>query len=168
MLDRTLVEGDDTNPPSIKKHAQVPSASSLSFSAKGHVSRKSRDSHSTRQDGSVEGSSPWHPLHTMELKGKDDETQGYDHNMMLVEDDIADSKGKLLYPQTDMKTSPTRTSHFHLDLKPSSPQPWDHIDPPLDNNQKSLEGYYSPTTQQNFHTMQKARRVFFSCVIYMI
>lgn len=148
VLDRTLVEEDDPNA-SIKKHAKVPSAGSTS---KGHVSKKSGDSHSTRQDRSVEGGSPWHPLHNMELTSKGSETQGYDHSMVLVEDDITDSKRKL---------SSNRTSHFHLNLKPSSPQPWDHIDPPSDNNHKSIEGgYYSPSTQQKFHTMQKARRVF--------
>jgi len=151
VLDRTLVEEDDPNA-SIKQHAKVPSISSISLAAIGHVSKKSRDSHSTRQDGSVEGESPWHPLHTMELTSRDGDTQGYDHNMVLVEDDITDSKGKLLYPQTDdMKASSNRTSPFHLNLKPSSsPQPWDQIEPPLENNLK-----YSPSTQQKFHTMQK-------------
>jgi hypothetical protein len=132
VLDRTLVEGNGADA-STKKHAKVPSSSSISFPAKGHVSKKSRDSHSTRLDGSVEGSSPtsWHPLHS-----KENETQGFDHNTVLVEDDITDSKGKLLYPQIG-------------------------IDPPLENNLKSMEGYYSPSTQQKFHTMPKARCLFF-------
>ena len=131
VLDRTLVEGNGADA-STKKHAKVPSGSSISFPPKGHVSKKSRDSHSTRLDGSVEGGSPtsWHPLHS-----KDGETQGYDHNIVLVEDDITDSKGKLLYPQSG-------------------------IDPPLQNNLKSMEGYYSPSTQQKFHTMPKARCYF--------
>lgn len=140
VLDRTLVEGDDPNAPT-EEHA-VPSASSIS--AKGHVSKRSRDSHSTRQDGSVEGGSPWHPLHSMELTSKGGKTQDYNPNM----------------PQTDMTLS-NRTSHFHLNLKSSSPQPWDHIGPPLENNLKSMEGYYSPSTQQKFRTMQKTRYVFF-------
>ena len=132
VLDRTLVEEGNSADASSKKHAKVPSGSSISFPPKGHVSKKSRDSHSTRLDGSVEGGSPtpWHPLHS-----KDGETQGYDHNTVLVEDDITDSKGKPLYPQTD-------------------------IDLPLENNLKSMEGYYSPSTQQKFHTMPKARCFF--------
>jgi len=129
LLDRTLIEeGNSTEASSnLKKHAKVPSGSSISFPPKGHVSKKSRDSHSTRLDGSVEGGSPisWHPLHS-----KEGETQGYD-NTVLVEDDITDSKGKLLYPQTS-------------------------IDSPLQGNLKSMEGYYSPSTQQKFHTMPKA------------
>lgn len=163
LVDRTLVEGDDADA-STKKHAKVPSANSLSFPLTEPGSKKSRDSHSTRHDGSVEGGSPtsWHPLHKVEPLSKDGETQGYDHNMVLVEDDIAESKGKLLYPQTDTKIPSNRTSHIQLDLKPS-PQPWDHIDPPLDNNLKSMEGYYSPSAaQQTFHTMQRARCVFVS------
>ena len=151
VLDRTLVEEDDPNA-SIKQHERVPSIS-ISFPEEGHVSKKSRDSHSTRQDGSAEGGTPWHPLHTVELTSKDGDTQGYHHNMVLVEDDITDSKGT----QTDMTSN--RASHFHLNLKPSSPQPWDYIEPPLENNLKSMEGYYSPSTQQKFHTMQKPRRV---------
>lgn len=133
VLDRTLVEGNGADA-STKKHAKVPSGSSISFPPKGHVSKKSRDSHSTRLDGSVEGGSPtsWHPLHS-----KDGETQGYDHNM-VAEDDITESKGKLLYPQTG-------------------------IDPALENNLKSMEGYYSPSTQQKFHTMPKTGCFFFSC-----
>jgi len=123
VLDRTLIEEGDA---SSKKHSKVPSGSSISFQLKGHVSKKSRDSHSTRLDGSVEGGSPtsWHPLHS-----KEGETQGYDHNTVLVEDDITDAKGKLLYPQTS-------------------------IESPLESNLKSMEGYYSP--QQKFHTMPKA------------
>jgi len=128
VLDRTLIEEGNSADALSKKHAKVPSGSSISFLPKGHVSKKSRDSHSTRLDGSVEGGSPtsWHPLHS-----KEGETQGYDHNMVLVEDDITDSKGKLLYPQTS-------------------------IDSPLESNLKSMEGYYSPSTQQKFHTMPKA------------
>ncbi|KAF8807170.1 hypothetical protein BYT27DRAFT_6557093 [Phlegmacium glaucopus] len=158
VLDRTLVEGDDVDA-STKEHAKGPSASSISLSSKGHAPRKSRDSHSTRHDGSNEGGSPtpWHPLHNVEVLSKGGELQGHDHNIVLVEDDVVDSKGKLLYPQTDMKTTSNRTSHLHLDLKPSSPQPWEQIDPPLDNTIKSMEDYYSPSvTQQRFHTMQKA------------
>jgi hypothetical protein len=128
-LDHTLIEEGNGADASSKKHGKVPSGSSLSFQPKGHVSKKSRDSHSTRLDGSVEEGSPnsWHPLHS-----KDGETQGYDHITVLVEDDITDSKGKLLYPQTS-------------------------IDSPLESNLKSMEGYYSPSTQRKFHTMPKAR-----------
>ena len=159
VLDCTLVEGGDEAEGSTKKHAKVSSANSLPFPFKGHGSKTSGDSH----DGSIEGGSPtpWHPLNTME-KG---ETQGYDHSMVLVEDDIGETKGKLLYGQTDMKTFLNRTSHLHLELKPGSPQqqPWDSIEPPLENNLKSMEGYYSPTAavQQKFHTMQKIGWVFF-------
>ena len=132
VLDRTLVEeGNGADASTTTKHAKVPSGSSISFPAKGHVSKKSRDSHSTRLEGSVEGGSPtsWHPLHS-----KEGESQKYDHKTVLVEDDITDSNGKLLYP---------------------------HTPPPLENNLKSTEGYYSPSTQQKFHAMQKARWFFF-------
>ena len=138
VLDRTLIEEGNNGDSSSKKHAKVPSGSSISFQPKGHVSKKSRDSHSTRLDGSVEGGSPtsWHPLHS-----KDGEMQGYDHNTVLVEDDITDAKGKLLYPQTS-------------------------IDSPLESNLKSMEKYYSPSTQQKFHTMPKARYFSFSFFLY--
>jgi len=143
VLDRTLVEGEGDA--SSKKHAKVSSANSLPFPFKlGHASKRSGDSHSTGHDGSVEGGSPrpWHPLHTM---GGGGETQG-------MVDDIGESKGKLSYAQTDMKTS-----HLQLELKPASAeQPWDSIDPPLENNLKSMEGYYSP--QQRFPTMQNGAR----------
>lgn len=150
LLERTLVEGDEADA-STKKHIKGPSD--------GDASKKSRDSHSTRR--SVEGgsSTPWHPL---EVQNKGGETQGDDQ--VFVEGDVVDSKGKLSYPQTDLKTSSNRTSHLYLDLKPSSPHPWDHIDPPLENNLriKSKECSYSPSAAQpKFHTMQKARHVFF-------
>ena len=135
VLNHTLIEEGNSADASSKKHAKMPSGSSISFPPKGHVSKKSRDSHSTRLDGSVEGGSPtsWHPLHSKH--SKDGETQGYDHHMVLVEDDITDSKGKLLYPQTS-------------------------IDSPLESNLKSMEGYYSPSTQQKFHPIPKARCFF--------
>ncbi|KAF9042065.1 Golgin subfamily A member 7/ERF4 family-domain-containing protein, partial [Panaeolus papilionaceus] len=73
--------------------------------------------------------------------------------------DIVDSKGKLLIPdQDDVEGKPMgsrRTSHLRLDLKPPSPQPWDQIEPPLNNNMKAVAGYYSPAaSQQKFHSMQ--------------
>jgi len=149
MLDRTLVEGDDVDA-STKKHRKEPSAST---SSSGHAPKKSGDSHSTGHDESVEGGSPtpWHPLHAVELLSKGTETQGQNHSMVLVEDDVVDSKGKILYPPSDMKS---RTSHLHLDLKPSSPQPWERIVPPLEDTIKSS---YSPSAiQQRFNTIQKA------------
>lgn len=158
MLDRTLVEGDDADA-STKKHRKKPSASSS-----GHAPKRSGDSHSTGHDESVEGGSPtpWHPLHAVELLSKGSETQGQNHSMVLVEDDAVDSKGKILYPPSDMKTPLSRTSHLHLDLKPSSPQPWERIDPPLEDTIKSS---YSPSAiQQRFNTIQKARHVLVLCL----
>jgi len=162
VLDRTLVEGDDVEA-STKKHAKGASTSSISLSFKRHTPKNSCDSHSTHHDGSVERGSPtpWHPLHNVEVLSKGGELQGHGHNMALAEGDVVGSKGKQLYPQTDVKTSSNRASHLHLDLQPSLPQPWEQVDPPMDNTLKSMGDYYSSSaTQQRFHIMQKARCIF--------
>ncbi|KAF9457459.1 Golgin subfamily A member 7/ERF4 family-domain-containing protein [Collybia nuda] len=77
---------------------------------------------------------------------------------VVVEEDVVDSNGRLLYPGVDLKPSPVasrRTSHLRLDLKPPSPQPWELIDPP-DIDGKSGPDYYSTLGSKKFHTLQSA------------
>lgn len=75
---------------------------------------------------------------------------------VVVEDDIVDSNGRLLYSGVDLKPSPAasrRASHLRLDLKPPSPQPWELIDPP-DTDRKGGPDYYSTLGSRKFHTLQ--------------
>jgi len=83
------------------------------------------------------------------------------HDVTVVEEevDIVNSNGHTLYPDTYTKPSPTvpkGASHLRLNLKPPSPQPWELIDPPSEENGKGVRGFYSVGAQK-FHTVQSAR-----------
>lgn len=98
--------------------------------------------------------------------------RGTQDDTVVVEDDgedVVDSKGKLLFPDeeeekggggvggiTPASAIARRASHLRLDLKPApaSPLPWEQIEPPPDNNSKSIAGYYSPVASQKFRTSQ--------------
>lgn len=76
--------------------------------------------------------------------------------VVVEEDDIVDSNGRLLYSGVGSKPSPAasrRASHLRLDLKPPSPQPWELIDPP-DTDPKGGPDYYSTLGSRKFHTLQ--------------
>lgn len=46
---------------------------------------------------------------------------------------------------------------LRVDTKPPSPQPWDLVDPPHDNNTDVATDYYSSLGTKNFGTLQKMR-----------
>jgi hypothetical protein len=45
--------------------------------------------------------------------------------------------------------------HLRLEFKPPSPQPWDEVDPPADNNEMYASDYYSTLNSKKFGTLQK-------------
>ncbi|KAG6371510.1 Golgin subfamily A member 7/ERF4 family-domain-containing protein [Boletus reticuloceps] len=48
--------------------------------------------------------------------------------------------------------------HLRLEFKSPSPQPWDEVDPPTDNNETYTSDYYSTLNSKKFETMQKCRQ----------
>jgi len=79
------------------------------------------------------------------------------HDLTVVEGEYdVDSKGHPLFRETDTKASPVasrRGSHLRLDLKPPSPQPWELVEPPNEEDHKGASDYsigrqkYQNTTQ---------------------
>ncbi|KAH9487172.1 hypothetical protein JR316_0001241 [Psilocybe cubensis] len=145
--------------------------------ADGHSQRQSED-----QPRTATTAVTWDPL---KANGTDDGHDGEkthrrratQDDTVVVEDegeDVVDSKGKLLFAEDDDEEKreggvgvggiapasaiARRASHLRLDLKPtpSSPLPWEQIDPPPDNNSKSIAGYYSPAASQKFRTLQSS------------
>ncbi|CAA7264677.1 unnamed protein product [Cyclocybe aegerita] len=186
MAEETLVEGDPEEV-LVRKiaHVKGPSSSSFGFPPRENPLEQVLEAPPSTQHGSAEGESTttitttatathWNPLHPLgqETTEKEDDHIYHDKDKTVIveedEDDIVDSKGRLMFPDETKETTQTpggilrpspaasrRASHLRLDLKPPSPQPWDHIDPPLDNNLKAIAGYYSPGTTK-FRTLQSA------------
>ena len=151
----------------------------------GKASLESQRGTGSSMDRKTEGTTAtaWDPLHT-NAGEKATEKDGLHDETVIVEEgerDIVDSKGKLLYSEDEddgprdravgggqagrlgIKPSPLssrRASHLRLDLKAPSPPPWEQINPPVDNNLKSIAGYYSPSASQKFRTLQSNGYVF--------
>jgi len=190
LAERTLVDGerDEREETASRKHQHGRDASSSSLSLPTHgqqshqleTVKKSLDTQDAGGD-SMDGNTTdngWDPLHTNGVVGEKTMEKGGLHDRTVIieeEDDVVDSKGKLLHSEDEdegrgqqgggqggklgIKPSPVgsrRASHLRLDLKPPSPQPWDQIDPPSDNNLKVIAGYYSPGASQKFRTLQSA------------
>ncbi|KAJ3513043.1 hypothetical protein NLJ89_g3167 [Agrocybe chaxingu] len=186
MAEETLVEGDPQEELARKiAHVKGPSSSSFDLPPRENQLEQALGAPPPAQHGSAEGESTttttttatathWNPMHPLgqETTEKEDDHIYHDKDKTVIveedEDDIVDSKGRLMFPDETKETTHTpggilrpspaasrRASHLRLDLKPPSPQPWDHIDPPLDNNLKSIAGYYSPGTTK-FRTLQSA------------
>lgn len=52
-------------------------------------------------------------------------------------------------------SSGRNTRRLHLEFKRPSPQPWDEIDPPTDNNETYTSDFYSTLNSKTFGTLQK-------------
>lgn len=175
LAEQTLVDGEQDN--RVGKHSKGDSTSSfvlppaldnLTQPNTRHNNSPGTEHAHSRQGSRLDGTQSiptanqivptWDPLHNDPHAAFQDKTITVEEDEK-VEEDIVDSKGKLLIPdQDDVEGKPMgsrRTSHLRLDLKPPSPQPWDQIEPPLNNNMKAVAGYYSPAaSQQKFHSMQ--------------
>ncbi|KAF8446435.1 Golgin subfamily A member 7/ERF4 family-domain-containing protein [Boletus edulis BED1] len=55
-------------------------------------------------------------------------------------------------------SSRRNSRHLRLEFKSPSPQPWDEVDPPTDNNETYTSDYYSTLNSKKFETMQKCRQ----------
>ncbi|PPQ90449.1 hypothetical protein CVT25_014967 [Psilocybe cyanescens] len=126
----------------------------------------------------LKGTDDGHADGEAEGPGRKVRRDGTQDDTVVVEDDgqdVVDSKGKLLFPDDDeeepgahgfppgsagapISAVARRASHLRLDLKPApaSPLPWEQVDPPPDNNSKSIAGYYSPVSSQKFRTLQNS------------
>ncbi len=108
----------------------------------------------------------WHPLSPhvppKQEKGVEDDEEavssGQDMTMVVEEGDVVDSRGRLMYSvdeEVDEKpsavNSPRRASHLHLNLKASSPQPWELVDPPDSNGHQTKPEH---ELESRFHSLQ--------------
>lgn len=108
----------------------------------------------------------WHPLSPhvpprQEKRVEDDEevvSSGQDMTMVVEEGDVVDSRGRLMYSvdeEVDEKASavnsPRRASHLRLNLKVSSPQPWELVDPPDSNGHQTKPEH---ELESRFHSLQ--------------
>jgi len=156
MAEQTLVDGINGTIGGEARgtHSRDPSSSSV-------LSLKGQEAQTHSRGGSrtsVNQPSTWDPLHANDSMDKD-KTQIHDNTVVIEEGDVVDLHGKVLYPENDLKPIPIpsgRTSHLRLDLKPPSPMPWEQIDPPVGNNDKSVTGHYSPASSQKFRTLQSS------------
>jgi len=105
----------------------------------------------------------WHPL-----KNEGSQTQ---HNLDLDSDEIpraivldegdsvVDSNGRVITPVEDLGR-PRRGSHLHIEIKQSSPQPWDLVDPPSSRSEKNRNPYGTASSHR-FSTLQDSAYVYF-------
>ncbi|KAG5221314.1 Golgin subfamily member 7/ERF4 family-domain-containing protein [Salix suchowensis] len=107
----------------------------------------------------------WHPLSPhvppKQEKGVEDDEEavgsGQDMTMVVEEEDVVDSRGRLMYSvdEVDEKlsavNSPRRASHLRLNLKASSPQPWELVDPPDSNGHQTKPEH---ELESRFHSLQ--------------
>lgn len=90
-----------------------------------------------------------------------DPKEAQDVTIVEEEVDVVNSNGHTLYLDIDTKPAPTASkgaSHLRLDFKPPSPQPWELVEPPSEENGKGDRGFYSVGAQK-FHAVQGARYV---------
>jgi len=86
------------------------------------------------------------------------------HDLTIVGegDDIVDSKGHPFYPEVDAKPTPAtpkRASHLRLDLKPpSSPQPWELVEPPNEEGRKGPSDFFTIRARK-FHALHSTTYV---------
>ncbi|KAF7437304.1 hypothetical protein PC9H_004143 [Pleurotus ostreatus] len=112
----------------------------------------------------------WHPLSPhvppKQEKGVEDDEEavhsGQDMTMVVEEGDVVDSRGRLMYSvdeEVDEKlsavNSPRRASHLRLNLKASSPQPWELVDPPDSNGHQTKPEH---ELESRFHSLQSRHR----------
>jgi len=154
MAERTLVE--DEGEEERRGIHNGGEGSGLAMTKAAHAPTKSLGSQVSVNGVHDKPTPSWVPLNTTAGEGIEMQER---EKSIVMEEDIVDSKGKLLLPDGDTVAKlpiSRRGSHLRLDLKPpSSPLPWEEIGPPLDNNLKAIAGYYSPATSR-FRMMQSS------------
>jgi len=154
MAERTLV-GDEGEEEKRGIHNGGEGSGLTTMTKAAHTQTKSLGSQVSVEGVHDKPTPSWVPLNTTAGEGIEMQER---EKSIVVEEDIADSKGKLLLPDGDTVAKlpiSRRGSHLRLDLKPPSPLPWEEIGPPLDNNVKAIAGYYSPATSR-FRMMQSS------------
>jgi hypothetical protein len=92
-------------------------------------------------------SHPWHALERAHLPGKEDEFSLHDRDSLYIR------------PETEEKRQSRtnrRPARLDLEFRKPSPQPWDIVDPPPENNDGLEHGYYSPVHSATYATQQNA------------
>ncbi|KDR84739.1 hypothetical protein GALMADRAFT_82682 [Galerina marginata CBS 339.88] len=167
MAERTLVEGADSI---AKSHARGESTSSFSLPLKEeytYAPKKSMESQRGRPGSASATGATWDPLKSSDKQEEDTDSEKMetqDKTVIMEEGDVVDSRGRLLHVEGEVEegkashpsVASRRASHLRLDLKSSSPMPWEQVEPPLDNNLKAIAGYYSPVTSHKFRTLQNS------------
>ena len=153
MAERTLVEDEGVGEQEERGsgHSMGGEGSGLTATINGaHAHKKSLGSQVSLEEVHDKPIPSWVP-NTTTGEGIEMQERGEATVMVVEEEDIVDSKGKLLFPDGDTPAKlpiSRRGSHLKLDLKPPSPLPWEQVGPPLDNNLKAVGGYYSPATSR--------------------
>lgn len=91
----------------------------------------------------------WHPLARAESPTKVDGLSLHDHDSLHIGSET-DKKPR--------RRANRKPAHLNLEFREPSPQPWDIIDPPLDNNDRVEPEYYSPLRSPMFASQQPGRR----------
>lgn len=95
---------------------------------------------------------PWHPLEHDRNDSKDlDQTQ----DTTFVDESLATADEK--HSSQPAPRSQTSNLSLRVDPKPLSPQPWELVQPPSNNNDNT--DYYSTVGTKNFGVLQKSRCV---------
>ncbi|KAH7908205.1 Golgin subfamily A member 7/ERF4 family-domain-containing protein [Hygrophoropsis aurantiaca] len=115
-------------------------------SATGSVRPISHDPEVTLAVEEVDVGDSWHPLEN-ELSFSKDDDISIDESHSVSNDE----KG-IARPRNG------RVDDLRLEFKAPSPQPWDLVDPPLDNNEHLISDNYSTLASRNFTTLQKNTR----------
>jgi hypothetical protein len=92
-------------------------------------------------------SHPWHALERAHSPGKEDGFSLHDRDSLYIG------------PETEKKRQSRtnrRPAHLDLEFRKPSPQPWDIVDPPPENNDGLEHGYYSPVHSATYATQQNA------------
>lgn len=92
----------------------------------------------------------WHPL---EHTRSDSRDMNLTQDSTFVDDSLPlETEEKNLSPPAPRAQRSNQS--LRVEAKPPSPQPWDLVDPPLDNNGDATD-YYSSLGTKNFGTLQK-------------
>ena len=136
-----------------------------STDGKGGVGNVSKEEVLVTQE--VDIGEEWHPLryNGKERSGEDGEAE------KEVEEDVALEgvhSGASSSNTNEKERSRTfgsagrDTRQLHLEFKSPTPQPWDEVDPPTDNNGTYASDYYSTLNSKKFETLQR-RYVYHWC-----
>ncbi|KAH7926190.1 hypothetical protein BV22DRAFT_1063427 [Leucogyrophana mollusca] len=105
-----------------------------------------QDAEVTLEVVEVDVTDDWHPLENDASFSRDDDLSADDSHS------ASNDEKRTVPPRKD------RVEHLRLEFRAASPQPWDLVDPPLDNNEHLASDNYSTLASRNFTTLQKNSR----------